>query len=67
MSRSIVKIIEAIKNIKRECAADLLAPSWFLAPTARAILLVAPLPSPTLTPFKIMKIGVTKPIPAIAV
>ena len=59
-------MIEAIRNIKRAWAADLLAPSWFLAPTKRLMLLVAPLPRPTLTPFNIMKIGVTKPIPAIA-
>ena len=43
-------MIEATKNIKRACAADLLAPSWFLAPTKRLMLLVAPLPRPTLTP-----------------
>lgn len=53
-------------NIKRECTADWFAPSWFLAPMKRLILLVAPLPRPILTPTNIMNIGLTKPIPAIA-
>ena len=58
--------IEATRNISNECSADRFAFSWFLAPTNLLMLLVAPLPSPTLTPFSIMNIGVTNPIPAIA-
>ena len=64
--RIMVSNMDAIRNIKREWAADWLAPSWFFAPTKRLMLLVAPFPSPTLTPFRIMNIGVTNPIPAIA-
>ena len=49
-----------------ECAAESEALFLSWAPTKRLILLVAPLPRPTLTPFKIINIGVTNPIPAIA-
>ena len=67
MINIIVKITEAIKKINNACVADLFAISWFFAPINLEMLLVAPFPSPTLAPFNTMKIGVTNPIPAIAV
>ena len=63
----IVKATEAIRNMNMDCFADSVAISLFFAPMNLEMLLVAPFPSPTLAPFKIMKIGVTNPIPAIAV
>ena len=62
-----VNIIDAPKKINNACVADLVAISRFFAPINLEILLVAPFPSPTLAPVNTMKIGVTKPIPAIAV
>ena len=63
----IVSMIEAIRKMNSDCVADLVAISLFFAPMNLEMLLVAPFPSPTLAPFSTMKIGVTNPIPAIAV
>ena len=62
-----VNMIEATKKINNDCVADLVAISLFFAPMNLEMLLVAPFPSPTLAPFNTMNIGVTNPIPAIAV
>lgn len=67
ISKRIVRIIDAIVKISMLWVAAFPAFFWSCAPTYLLIRLVAPTPSPTLTPFKIMNMGVTNPTPAIAV
>ena len=67
MMNTIDNTIDAIRKMNNDCVADFVAISLFFAPMNLEMLLVAPFPSPTLAPFSTMKMGVTNPIPAIAV